>query len=72
MIVPRETLPAWAEVFPDSPEWLQESLRMLHRLEAAHHPLPLPRRLVRVLYPVVEALVLAASGTGSTSPIAAP
>src|SRR5262249_2566078 len=52
-------MPPRAEVIADRPERLQESLRLVAGLELAHRPLPLARRLVRILRPIVESFVLA-------------
>ena len=43
----------------DQTERRQEALGLLRRLEPPHSSFPLASRLVRVLSPIVEALVLA-------------
>jgi hypothetical protein len=50
---------SWAEVLGDGPIRGKEPLGMPCRLEALHPPLPLTRRVVRVLRTVVELAMLA-------------
>jgi len=50
---------AWADVAGDRAGGGEEALGVARVLEAPHPPFPLPRGLVRVLGPVVQALVSA-------------
>jgi hypothetical protein len=50
-------MPPRAEVITDGAEGLQEALRLLGGLEALHTALPLTRRQVRILRPVVQPLM---------------
>lgn len=55
---------AWAAMFADRPEGGQKALGLAGRLEAAHGPFTLARRLVRVFGTVVEPLVFAMLDAG--------
>src|SRR5262245_25864930 len=52
-----EEVPARTEVVAEGAEGLQEALRVLRRFEALKYPFSFPDRPVRVLRPIVEALV---------------
>jgi hypothetical protein len=49
----------WAEVLHDGPIGREKTLRLARGFELLHSPLPLTRRLMRVLGAVVEIAVLA-------------
>jgi hypothetical protein len=63
-----EQVTSWSEVGSDDSLHLDETLRVLHRLEAPHAPLALPRRLMRVLGPVVHIPMLPVSHAGHHHP----
>ena len=51
-------MPSRAEVLGDGPIGGEEALRVARGLEALHAPLPLARRLMRILRPIVQIAVL--------------
>ncbi len=54
-----EPMPTWAEMLANWSEGGQEALGMVSGLEAAHRPLALSRRLMRVFGTIVQPFVLA-------------
>src|SRR3712207_2313992 len=59
-----QSMPPRTDVLTNRPERSQEVLRLAGRLEAAHRPLPLPSRLMRILCPIVQTLMAAVRDTG--------
>jgi hypothetical protein len=57
-----------AEVLGDRPISGEEPLRMTRRFEPLHAPLPLARRLMRVLGAIIEVAVLPMLDTGQDFP----
>jgi len=53
-----QAMAAGAKMLADESERLQETLRLLWRFEPSHRSLPLPRRLMGVLRPIIQPLSL--------------
>ena len=63
---------AWAKVRSNDSVHLNEALGVPNGLEPSHSPLPLTRRFMRVLSPIVQVPVLSMSNAGDDDPFSRP